>query len=202
MHDGGAHLRLDVVAHDRQFGVSEPLRPLFVACDENRHAVHESAACFQSSLRIVSRGFLRPHRQIRHQHISLRRLQLGRHIANSLCRLFYDIAQIRAEAVQSGAALDDRAGHRHFAEAIGVVLAREYRLGYVDSYFVGIHIKGCHEVHIADVIAAQDGMHDAGHFGIFGNALVILHALNERRSAIAHADDGHIDLFSACAHET
>jgi hypothetical protein len=51
--DGRADLALDVVPHDGQSALLEPLAPVRIGGDENRDAVHEGAAGLQGLLGIV-----------------------------------------------------------------------------------------------------------------------------------------------------
>ena len=60
--DGGADLRLDVVANDRQSCVGEFLRPLRIRCDEHRKAVDECASGVDGALGIKFVRFLRTDR--------------------------------------------------------------------------------------------------------------------------------------------
>ena len=50
--DGGADLRLDIVADNRHTGITELLRPLRIGGDEHRQAVHERAAGIHGGLGI------------------------------------------------------------------------------------------------------------------------------------------------------
>src|ERR1035437_2287289 len=58
VNDGGTDLRLDVVADDRQTGLDEPLVPVVLASDEDRHAVDHGAASGQDLLGVPTGGFL------------------------------------------------------------------------------------------------------------------------------------------------
>ena len=70
----------------------------------------------------------------------------------------------------------------------------EDRLRQVFADLVGVDVKGGRELDVADVVAAQIDVHEAGDLGVGVGVAVVLHALHERARAVADADDGDPDL--------
>ena len=64
VHDGGAELRLDVVADDGNAPALEFRRPLRVGGDEHRDAVDHRDAGLEAGARVVLGGELAAHRQV------------------------------------------------------------------------------------------------------------------------------------------
>ena len=62
VHDGGAHLALDVVADDRDAGVAELARPLGVRGDEHGDGVDEGHPGVEAGLGVEALGLLGAHR--------------------------------------------------------------------------------------------------------------------------------------------
>jgi hypothetical protein len=67
--DGGAQLRLDVVADDRDAGLLEALRPALVAGDEDRDVVDEGDARFERAFGVEFGRLLAADRQVVEQHV-------------------------------------------------------------------------------------------------------------------------------------
>ena len=192
--DRGAHLGLDVVADDGQAVLAEPLRPVARARDEDRHAVHEAASGLQDLLHVPLGGFLAAHGQVAHHHVRLRFLEHLDHVDGVAGVLLDDFAQVLAQAVVGHAPLYRHAQVRHVGELHRVVRMGENGLAQVLAHLVGAHVEGGRELDVADVIAAQVGVHQAGNELVPRGAPVILHALYQGRGTVAHADDGHSDF--------
>ncbi|GMA87098.1 hypothetical protein GCM10025868_23480 [Angustibacter aerolatus] len=91
------------------------------------------------------------------------------------------------------AALHGDAERRHVGELDGVVLARQDRLGQVEADLLCVHVERGDELDVADVVVAELHVHQAGHGAVRVGVAVVLHALDERRGAVAGADDGNAD---------
>ena len=79
-------------------------------------------------------------------------------------------------------------------EDMRVVRLGEDRLGEIGADLRGGDVERGAELDVAHMIAAELDMHEAGHrFGGVGVAIE-MHALHERRRAIADADDGDPEL--------
>ena len=194
MGNGGAHLGLDVVADDGQAVLAETLRPVSRARDEDRDAVHEAAAGLQDLLHVPLRGFLAAHGQVAYHHVRLRVLKHLDHVDGVARVLIDDFAQVLAKPVVGHAPLHRHAQVRHVGELHRVVGMGEYGLAEVLAHLVRAHVEGGRELDVADVIAAQVGVHQARNELVLCGAAVVLHALHQGRGAVAHADDGHSDF--------
>ena len=106
--------------------------------------------------------------------------------------------QVLAEAVVGHAALDLDADVRHVGELDRVVLARPDRLGEVLADLLRVDVEGGDELDVADVVAAEVDVHQAGDFLGRVGVLVVLDALDEGVGAVADADDRDADLLVAC----
>ena len=196
--DRGADLRLDVVADDRQPGLLEPLVPVVLAGDEHRDAVDEAAAGLEHLLDVPLRRLLGTDRQVGDDDVGVRLLEHLDDVDGRPGGLGDLLAQVLAEAVVGHPAHHRHAEVRHVgAELQRVVLAGEDRLAEVLADLVGVDVERGAELDVADVVAAEVDVHEAGDdLGLVGVA-VVLDALHERAGAVAHADDRHAHLVVA-----
>src|SRR5581483_11640763 len=81
----------------------------------------------------------------------------------------------------------------------GVVVAAEDRLGEVVAHLLLVDVEGGAELDVADVVAAEVDVHQARDEVLRVGVLVVLHTLDERGRAVAHADDRHPNLLAHCA---
>jgi hypothetical protein len=79
---------------------------------------------------------------------------------------------------------------RHVGELHGVVRRLPDRLGEIEPDLALVDVEGRGELDVADVIAAEPRVHEAGDEGVVRRVTVVLHTLHERRGAVADADDG------------
>ena len=107
-----------------------------------------------------------------------------------LVGLLDHLAVVLAETVVGVAALDDDAGRRHVGDVDRVVLAGDDRLGEVTTDLLAVDVERRDELHVTDVVAAEVDVHEAGDARLGVGVLVELDALDERRGAVADADDG------------
>src|SRR5262249_28090082 len=106
------------------------------------------------------------------------------------------LGQVLAQPVVGHAALDGDVQVRDVLldELDRVVLAGPDRLGEVLADLLAVDVEGGRELDVADVVAAQVHVHEAGDaLGGIG-VLVVVDALHERVRAVAHADDRHPHL--------
>ena len=82
----------------------------------------------------------------------------------------------------------------HLGELDRVVLAREDRVGEVLADLLLVDIKRRDKLDVADVIPTQIDVHQPRDGLFWIGILVVLNALDERRCAVADADDGDADL--------
>jgi hypothetical protein len=110
---------------------------------------------------------------------------------------FDDLGQVLAEAVVGHAAVDVDAQVGHVGELEGVVRLDEDRLGQVLADLVAVDVEGRHELDVADVVAAQVDVHEAGMKSVVLRVGVVVAALDQAAGAVADADDGDADLAVA-----
>jgi hypothetical protein len=82
-----------------------------------------------------------------------------------------------------------------FGEFYGAVRRGEDGLAEVFADFVFVDFEGCYEVDVADVVAAEVYVHQAGHGGVFGGVFVVLGSLDECAGAVADADECYADFW-------
>jgi hypothetical protein len=192
--DGRADLALDVVADDGHPGVFELLGPHRVARDEHRQRVDERHTGVDAALGVELVGFLGAHRQVGHQHVDLGVLE-GLDDVDRLGVGHLDgVGVVLADAVERRAALHGDVERRHVGDLDGVVLGGEDRFRQVETDLLGVDVERGDELHVAHVIRAEAHVHQTGHRGRLVGVVVVLHALYQRRRAVAHADDGDPDL--------
>jgi hypothetical protein len=83
--------------------------------------------------------------------------------------------------------LDPEGGH--VGELDGVVLTGADGLGEVTPHLLGIDVEGGHELDVANVVAAELDVHQTRDMVARLGLGVEVHALHQRRRAVAHADD-------------
>ena len=92
---------------------------------------------------------------------------------------------------------DGDADVRHVGELDRVVLPRPDRLGEVFADLLLVDVEGGDEFDVADVVAAEFDVHQAGDFLGRVGVLVVLDALDEGVGAVADPDDRDADLSSS-----
>src|SRR5579884_914331 len=192
--DGRSDLRLDVVSNDRKTGLFEAPPPVVLTGDENRDAVHKGATRLQHLLHVPLRRLLATDRQVTDDDIRLGLLEDVDDIGRRAGCLGDDLGQVLAEPVVGHASLDGYALERDIGELVGVVLSGEDRFGEILPDFLGVDVECAAEFDIADVVAAQIDVHQAGYLLIVRGILVVLNALNESRGAIPNADNSYANF--------
>src|SRR6185295_13237938 len=192
--DRRADLRLDVVADDRQTRLLEALVPVVLAGDEDRQAVDEADARLQRLLDVPLGRLLGADRQVADQHVGLGLLEDADDVGGFARRLDDLLLEVLAEAVVGHAPLDLDPQVGHVGELDRVVLTGPDRLGEVLADLLGVDVEGGHELDVADVVAAEVDVHQAGHFVGGIGVLVVLDALDEGVGAVADPDDRDADL--------
>jgi len=117
---GGAHLRFDVVADNRQIPLRKTAGPPGIAGDEDGNAINEGDTCRQGTFSIEAGRLFRSHRQVIYEDFRPRPLQFGNDIL--FRRLFPPgrnkgvfvliIVHMAGHAVQNPSHMDDGAGGR------------------------------------------------------------------------------------------
>ena len=179
MHDGGAHLALDVVAHDGHAGVGELLRPHRVTGDEHRDGVHEGDAGFEARLGVVLLRDLGPNGEVGHEDIGPAVAQDLGHVDRLERRLLDRLAVVLAEAVERRPSQHLDPELAHLGELDRVVLPREDRLAEVEADLGGVDVEGGDEVDVAHVVAAEGDVHEARNLVGGIGVPVVLDALHQ-----------------------
>jgi hypothetical protein len=78
----------------------------------------------------------------------------------------------------------------YFGKPIGVVRRRIDRFGQVPANLVAIDVERRGKLDVVDVISAEVHVHQPRNPFVFGGIAVEFHALDERRGAVADADEG------------
>ena len=86
---------------------------------------------------------------------------------------------------------------RDLLEDVRVVRLRVDRLGQVLADLVLVDVEGGHELDVADVVAAELDVHQAGDEVVLLGVLVVVAALDQAAGAVADADDRDADLAVA-----
>ena len=102
--------------------------------------------------------------------------------------------EVLADAVVRHAARDLDAGLRHVGELDRVVRVRPHRVGEVLADLALDDVERRRELDVADVVAAEVDVHEAGDELVVVGVLVVLAALEQRVGAVADADDRDADL--------
>ena len=191
MRDGGTDLALDVVAHNRHARGGELVRPGLGAGDEHRQGVDEGYAGVDCGLGVELGGFLRPNGQVADHDVNLGVLE-GLDYVDRFCRGLLDgLKVVLAEAVQGVAALDRHAGGRNIGDLDGVVFAGQDGVGQVNADLLAVHIEGCYEFNVVDVVLAEFHVHQTGNRGLGVGIPVVMDTLDQGRGAVTYTDNGN-----------
>src|SRR5262249_37215951 len=108
-----------------------------------------------------------------------------------------DLREVLAQAIMGHAASDLDANLGDLGKLIGVVGARKNGLPKILAHLGRVNINGRGEFDVGDVVAAQVDMHQPGDEVGLGGVSVVFDALDQRRGAVAHADDRYTHLVFA-----
>src|SRR6185436_7564269 len=161
----------------------------------HRDAVDEAATGLEHLLDVPLGRLLGADRQVRDDDVGSRVLEDLDDVGRLARRLLDPLREVLAEAVVRHAAVDRHVEVRHVGELDRVVLAGPDRLGEVLADLLLVDVEGGRELHVADVVAAEVDVHEAGHSAVRVGVLVVLDALHERVGAVADADDGNAHLL-------
>lgn len=176
--DGGADLGFDVVADDGSAGASEAVGPVFFAGDEDGDAVDEGAAGVEDLFDVPLGGFFGADGEVVDDDVDVAFFEDACDVGGAAGSFFDDGGEVFADAVVGHAAFDGDAEEGDVGEFVGVVGLGEDGLGEVEADLVLVDIEGGDEVEVADAVAAEDGVHDAGDVVAVLGVLVELDALN------------------------
>ena len=198
MDDGGADLALYIVPDDRDAGIAELPRPLRITGDEHGDGVHEGHAGIDARLGVEALRLFGADGQVADEHVGAGVAQCLDHVDRLDGGLLDHLAVVLAQAVERGTPLHGDVEVADRGEPDGVVVAGEHRLREVDAHLRRVDVEGGDEFEVADVVATQHDVHEAGDdfFGIRGP--VVLHTLDERAGTVPHPCNGYLDLLHAC----
>ena len=189
--DGGAHLRLDVVAHHGQAALLEAPPPVALARDEDRDAVDEAAARVEDLLHVPLGRHLAAHGQEVDHHVGARLAQDARDVGGGPGGLGDDLGEVVAEAVVGHAALDGHAETGDLGEAHGVVrLGSGWpRTGRARPCWRRCRRRPRTRCRPRGSRPSR-GPHEARDEAVVGRVAIVLDPLDERGCAVADPDDG------------
>ena len=147
--------------------------------DEDRHAVHHRAARLQDLLRVPLRRLFGADGEVVDDDVGAGLLEDADHVVGVAGRLLDDLGDVLAEPVVRHAARHGDARLRHVGELDRVVRVRPDRLGQLLADLVLGDVEGRGELDVADVIAAEIDVHEAGDELVGGRVLVVLDALEQ-----------------------
>ena len=164
--DGGADLALDVVADDRHAGVARTSAAHSGSLAMNTGmALTNADAGVEAGLRVVASAppRSRPGGRTRARRRGCRAATCG-DVDRLGRRLLDDLAVELAEAVERRAAhARSRRARATSANLIVLLLLGEDRLAEVEADLVGVDVERGDELDVADVVAAELDVHEAGH---------------------------------------
>ena len=186
-------LALDVVADDRDAGVTELAGPLGVRGDEDGDGVDEGDTRIEAGLGVVALGPLGADREVGDQDVGPGLAQRGGHVDRLGGRLLDRLGVVLAQAVEGRPTLDGDAELAHLGEADRVVLPGVDRLAQVGADLGLVHVEGRHRHEVADVVPAELDVHEAGD-DVGGIGVVVVgDPLDERAGAVADAGNREAD---------
>ena len=151
------------------------------------------------ALRVVLVGLLRSDRQVGDEHVGARVAEHLRHVDRLQLGLRDHVAVVGAEPVERVAALHGDAGRRHVGEPDRVVRLGEDRVGDVGADLLRVDVEGRDDADVADVVAAELDVHQAGDRLVRVGVLVVLQTLDQGRGAVAQPHDRDANLSHLCA---
>ena len=195
MGDGRADLGFDVITNDGQTAFFETILPVGLRGDEDRDAVDESAACIKDLFDVPFGGGFGTDREIRDNHVCVRFFEDADDIVRRARRFLNDLSKIFAKAIVGHAAEDANAEAGDLCELNRVIRLGENGLAQIFSDFGFIDVERRCELDIADMVAAEIDVHEARDSFILFGVFIKLNTLDERRSAIADADNCDANFF-------
>ena len=189
MHDRRAHLRLDIVADDRDAALLEAAAPVGLAREEDRHAVDKGTAGLEHLLGIPLDRFLTADRQVIDHDVGPGGLEDADDVGGRAGGLGNDLGEVLTQPIMGHAALDLDSQMGYVRELDRVVVSGEDRVREVLTNLIFVDVEGGGELDITDVVPAQVDVHQSGDRCPRLRVAVILDALDQRRGAVAHTQD-------------
>src|SRR5439155_25845723 len=167
MGDGGAHLRFDVVADDGQPAVGKALLPVRLGSDEDRDAINKCAARFEHLFDVPFGGHFRADRQIGDDHVGAGGFEDADDVVGGSLGFGDNLAEIFAKAVVRHATMHRNAERWNVGKLAGVIRGGKNGFRQIFADLGGVDVEGGAEFDVANVIAAQAHVHEAGHRLLF-----------------------------------
>src|SRR4051794_1331607 len=189
VQDRGADLALDVIADDGKAGLFEAAAPCGIGSDEHGDAIDEAAAGVDRLPGVPFACLLRSDGEVGNHDVGARASKYLRNIGFWLARDRYVVFEILTDAVQHRPATNDDAGLGNRGKTMRVVRSRKNRLRNVVPHLVGVDVESRRNLDVADVIAADVGVHQARNRLIGFGVSIVSEALDQGACAIAHPDN-------------
>ncbi len=196
VRDRRPDLRLDVVADDGQATFLEPLLPVFFTGDEHWNTIDECTTGFQDLLDVPLGRHLAADRQVANHDVCLGILENLDDVCRGARGFGDDLGKILAQTVVRHPAVHGDAQLGYIGELVGIARRRVYCLAQVFADFVDVDVECGGEFNVANMIASETDVHEPGDKFIVLGIPVVMHALDERRRAIAHADNCDADFLT------
>ena len=197
MDDGGAYLGFDVISNDREASFFKARWPVSGTGNEDGDAVDKAAAGLEDLLYVPFGGFFAAYGEVADDHVCAGGFEDFGHVHCGAFCFGDDLGKIMAQAVVGHAALYGHVQVGYVCKFDGVVRFGEDGFAEVFAYFFFPDIEGGREFDVADVVAAQVCVHQAGNKGIFACIFVVLDALYEGGVSYAYDSDSDF-LFCHC----
>jgi len=202
VQDGGADLGFDVIADDGQTLGAEALAPIFGAGNEHGDGVDEAAARLKHLLHVPLGGHFGANWQVADDDIGLGLFEDFDDVGGGAGGFLDDLGQVLAQPVMGHAAHYGHVQVRDVRELHRVVGVGKNGLGEVFAD-LGVYDVDCgRKLDVANVIAAQVDVHQAGNPVSVGGIAVELDALHQGRGAVAHANDRDSHFLIAHLHDS
>jgi hypothetical protein len=138
-------------------------------------------------------------REVADEHVRPGLLEDADDVRGLAGRLLHHVRQVLANSVVRHAAAHLDTQRRDIAELHCVVRAGKDRLRKVEPYFRLVDVERRDELDVADVVAAEVDVHETRYRLLRRRIAVVVHALHERRGAVADAHDRDTDLVPLVA---
>src|SRR5437764_5344318 len=202
MENRRAHLRFDVVAHERQIFFFEALDPGGIARDENRDVIDEAEPGLEGTGGVKARGFFRADRQIIHHDLRAGVAQLfddlfaGRFfLERKKGPLRIVVSHVSSVAVEDATHHDDGAGGPDFvAENFRAIRQRENGFGGIEPYFAAIDVEGGDDFDVLRYVRADSSVHQPDISAVAGRPSIKVDALEKRTDTVPDAHDGNSEF--------
>src|SRR6516165_7241072 len=188
MHDGGTHLRLNIVPNKRQIFIGESFRPSRIARDKDRDVIDKAESRFQRATGIKSSGLLGPDGKIIDHQFRRGIFQLGNNVFASgfllewkKCAQRILILHVWRVAIQNAAHLYNRAGEFDLVtERLCAIGWRKNSLAYIEADLSTVDIESSYNFNVTRTIPANLTMHQANAGPVDGGAIIKVDSLPER----------------------